>query len=117
MKRHYKPMLAHVATAPFNSKDWIFEIKWDGIRAISYVNTELNIQSRNDKELKYNFPEFNELKELAKNTVLDGEIVVMKNGRADFQSLLERTKTTSDKDIEYGTETLPATYVVFAILE
>jgi ATP-dependent DNA ligase len=41
----------------------------------------------------------------------------MKNGRADFQSLLERAKTTSDRDIEYGTETLPATYVVFDILE
>jgi bifunctional non-homologous end joining protein LigD len=40
MNRHYEPMLAQSAEAPFNSKDWIFEVKWDGIRAISYVNAE-----------------------------------------------------------------------------
>ena len=46
-------MLARDAPAPFNSKDWIFEIKWDGIRAISYVNDGLSILSRNGKELFY----------------------------------------------------------------
>ncbi|HYB92680.1 MAG TPA: hypothetical protein VED00_00835, partial [archaeon] len=50
-------MLAKNADAPFNSKDWIFEIKWDGIRAISYINKSLSLKSRNGKELKHNFPE------------------------------------------------------------
>jgi DNA ligase D-like protein (predicted ligase)/DNA ligase D-like protein (predicted 3'-phosphoesterase) len=117
MNRHYKPMLAQTADAPFNSNDWIFEIKWDGIRAISYINAELNIRSRNDKELRYNFPELEELKNLTSNAVLDGEIVVMKNGKADFQTLLERSGTSSVRDIEYGSQTSPATYVLFDILE
>jgi bifunctional non-homologous end joining protein LigD len=117
MRLSYKPMLAQNADAPFNSLDWIFEIKWDGIRAISYVNSELSIRSRNGKELKYNFPELEELKTLAKSVVLDGEIVVMKNGKADFQTVLERSRTGSSMDIEYEARKSPATYVIFDILE
>jgi len=117
MKQQYKPMLAQFAEASFTSKDWIFEVKWDGIRAISYVSDELSIRSRNDKELKHNFPELEELKTLTRNSVLDGEIVIMKNGKADFQTLLERTKLTSSRDIEYQAIESPATYVVFDILE
>ncbi len=117
MKRLYKPMLAQPREAAFTSKDWIFEIKWDGIRAISYVNDTLNLRSRNDKELKYNFPELGELKTLARSVVLDGEIVVMREGKADFQTLLERANTTSPRDIEYMANRFPSTYVVFDILE
>ncbi len=117
MNKQYRPMLAKSAEAPFSSKDWIFEVKWDGIRAISYVNEKLTIRSRNDKELKDNFPELEELPDLVRNVVLDGEIVVMKEGKADFQTLLERSKLMSTRDIEYMAQTSPSTYIVFDILE
>ena len=117
MRQHYKPMLAQHAKGPFTSKDWIFEIKWDGIRAISYINNNLSIRSRNDKELRYNFPELQELKNLANNIVVDGEIVVVREGKADFQSTLERRQATSTQDIENRMPLDPATYVVFDILE
>ncbi|HVO85760.1 MAG TPA: non-homologous end-joining DNA ligase [Candidatus Eisenbacteria bacterium] len=117
MNKHYKPMLAQSAQAPFTSKDWIFEVKWDGIRAISYVSDKFTIRSRNDKELKDNFPELEELTNLVKNVVLDGEIVVMKEGKADFQTLLERSKLTSIREIEHAEAESPATYIVFDILE
>jgi DNA ligase D-like protein (predicted ligase)/DNA ligase D-like protein (predicted 3'-phosphoesterase) len=117
MKPHFKPMLAQTGRAPFNSKEWIFEIKWDGIRAIGYVDDELRIVSRNGRELKENFPEFLELKELAADVVLDGEIVVMKSGKADFQAILERSRSASARDIEYLSKESPATYIVFDILE
>lgn len=117
MKQTYKPMLARSADAPFNSKDWIFEVKWDGIRAISYVNDEVSIRSRNDKELRQNFPELEELKELTENSVLDGEIVVMKNGRIDFQAILERNNANSRRAVEFMSRSFPSTYVVFDILE
>jgi DNA ligase D-like protein (predicted ligase)/DNA ligase D-like protein (predicted 3'-phosphoesterase) len=110
-------MLASPAEAPFSSKDWIFEIKWDGIRAISYINEELRIKSRNDIELEYNFPELQELKTLIDNAVLDGEIVVMREGKPDFQTLIERSNATDTRDIEYMAQKYPATYVVFDILE
>lgn len=117
MRQHYKPMLAKQAEKPFNSDDWIFEVKWDGIRAISYVDNGLSIRSRNDKELRYNFPDLEELKKLTENSVIDGEIVVMKGGKPDFQALAERSKTSSLEIIRYLAKTLPATYIVFDILE
>ena len=117
MRQRYRPMFAKSAEAPFSSKDWIFEIKWDGIRAVSYVNEELTIRSRNDKELKGNFPELEELSSLARKAVFDGEIVVMKEGKADFQTVLERSQLTSKRDIEFMARDSPATYVVFDILE
>jgi bifunctional non-homologous end joining protein LigD len=117
MSRSYKPMLAKLASKPFSDKDWVFEVKWDGFRAIAYVNEELSLRSRNQKELKYNFPELEELTKLTRNAVLDGEIVVIKEGKADFQALLERGKTVSPTEIELQNLRSPAVYVVFDILE
>jgi DNA ligase D-like protein (predicted ligase)/DNA ligase D-like protein (predicted 3'-phosphoesterase) len=110
-------MLASPAETPFSSKDWIFEIKWDGIRAISYINKELRIKSRNNIELVHNFPELRELETLIDNAVLDGEIVVMREGKPDFQTLIERSNATDTRDIEYMRQKYSATYVVFDILE
>jgi len=118
MKRRYKPMLAQSAKVPFTSKDWIFEIKWDGFRAVSYANEgEIEIRSRNDKELKYAFPELEELGALTGNVVLDGEIVVMQDGKPNFQALLERNRTDPSRDIRYEVAKHPAIYVVFDMLE
>jgi DNA ligase D-like protein (predicted ligase)/DNA ligase D-like protein (predicted 3'-phosphoesterase) len=117
MTRNYKPMLAKLAHQPFSGKDWVFEIKWDGFRAIAYVNDVLSMRSRNGKELKYNFPELEELKQLTGNVVLDGEIVVMKDGKPDFQALLERGQATSPVEIEVQAKRSPVVYVVFDILE
>jgi DNA ligase D-like protein (predicted ligase)/DNA ligase D-like protein (predicted 3'-phosphoesterase) len=110
-------MLAQTAKGSFDSEDWIFEIKWDGIRAISYVDDGVSIRSRNNKELKYHFPEFDELRTLARNVVLDGEIVVIRGGKADFQTVIERAKATRSYEIEIEAQRNPATYVVFDIIE
>jgi bifunctional non-homologous end joining protein LigD len=117
MTRSYKPMLARLAPQPFSSEAWIFEIKWDGFRAIAYVNEQLSLKSRNGKELKYNFPELEELRQLTHNVVLDGEIVVMKEGKPDFQALLERGQATLPVEIELRSKRSPVVYVVFDILE
>ncbi len=116
--RHlYKPMLAKVAGQPFSGKDWVFEIKWDGFRAISYVEAPFSVKSRNQKELKQNFPELQQLKHLAKGLVVDGEIVIMKNGKPDFQTLLERGQAVSEREIERQVARAPAVYIVFDVLE
>jgi len=115
--KQYKPMLARSAEAPFSSGDWIFEVKWDGFRAISYVKEELSIRSRNQKEMIANFPELSELKDLARDLVLDGEIIVMKDGKADFSTLIKRGQNTKSRDIDDMARKFPATYIIFDILE
>jgi bifunctional non-homologous end joining protein LigD len=117
MTRTYKPMFARLAPQPFSSSAWIFEIKWDGFRAIAYVNAKVSLRSRNEKELKHVFPELKELKQLASNVVLDGEIVVVKDGETDFQALLERSQATSPVEIELQEKRSPVVYIVFDILE
>lgn len=117
LRKRYKPMLAREAAAPFTDAEWVFEVKWDGFRALAYVNSELSLRSRNGKELIDNFPELIELKRLGHNVVLDGEIVILKGGKVDFQALLERGKAVSATEIELQTKRSPAAYVVFDILE
>jgi bifunctional non-homologous end joining protein LigD len=118
MSRHiYKPMLARVAEQPFSDNDWIFEVKWDGFRAIAYVEEPYSLKSRNAKELKHNFPEIEELTRLSNNVVLDGEIVVMREGKPDFQTLLERGQAVSSREIQRKAMRAPVIYIVFDILE
>jgi ATP-dependent DNA ligase len=113
----YKPMLAQSAESPFSANDWVFEVKWDGIRAIAYIGSDFSLKSRNQREIKDNFPELSELEKLAVEVVLDGEIIVLRDGLVDFQTLIERNQATSKKSIEFMSKKFPSTYVVFDILE
>lgn len=113
----YKPMLAKAVSEAFNDKDWIFEIKWDGFRAIAYLETPFSLKSRNGKELTPTFPELGEITQLGHNIVVDGEIIVMQNGKPDFQTLLKRAQTDSREQIQRLTKLSPAVYIVFDILE
>jgi bifunctional non-homologous end joining protein LigD len=109
-------MLAGSAGSPFDGEDWLFEIKWDGIRAIAYVGNEFFLLSRNNRDITGQFPELGELTGLAPGTVLDGEIIVMAGGRPDIQALLPRVQ--AGKGIaQAGSGNPPVTYVVFDILE
>lgn len=113
--RYYIPMNSKAAPGPFSSDDWLFEIKWDGVRAIAYVDDMLSVRSRNGRELTGRFPELAELLDLAPHTVLDGEIVAMSGGRPDIQELLPRIVSRSWATGPSGTT--PITYIVFDILE
>ncbi len=113
----YRPMLARTAEAPFSSPDWIFEVKWDGIRAIAYTDGGLSLLSRNGKEMADRFPELAEIPELAPGCILDGEIVLLRDGQNDMQALLTRFQETDPRQIEADSRRLPVTYVAFDILE
>jgi len=108
-------MSAKPAKRPFSSEEWLFEIKWDGIRAITYIHEGLSVRSRNGRDITGMFPELAELRELAPHTVLDGEIVAMAGGRPDIQELLQ--KLQSGRKTPGLPGHIPVTYIVFDILE
>ena len=89
------PMLATSIERPFDDPEWLFEIKWDGYRAVSFLQDgKVRLVSRNQNELTGEFPELNELSKLikAKNAVLDGEVVALdEQGRASFSLMQQRT--------------------------
>ncbi|MFV8375048.1 non-homologous end-joining DNA ligase [Flavobacterium sp. LB1P71] len=91
-----KPMLAHTIEKPFDKKNWIFEIKYDGYRTIAVINPDqVNLFSRNQLTFNKNFKAIaDELKKINHVAVLDGEIVIEdKAGRSDFQLLQNYIKT------------------------
>ena len=85
-----QPMLATLVDKPFNEPGWSYEIKWDGYRAIAYLqNGNVDLISRNNKSFNEKFyPILDELEKWKKNAVLDGEIIVINNeGISDFEAL------------------------------
>ncbi|MDC8103500.1 DNA ligase D [Chryseobacterium sp. PTM-20240506] len=87
---HVQPMLATLVDKPFEDKNWLYEVKWDGYRAVSFLKGgKVEIKSRNDKSFNEKFyPVYDSLKALNLNVILDGEIVVVgEDGKADFGSL------------------------------
>ena len=83
-------MLAKETDKPFDDKNWLFEIKWDGYRAIAEIKKgTVELYSRNGISFNYAYPLiYSELKKLKHDIVLDGEIVVInEKGKSDFQKL------------------------------
>jgi DNA ligase D-like protein (predicted ligase)/DNA ligase D-like protein (predicted 3'-phosphoesterase) len=113
----YQPMMARIAEKPFNDPNWLFEVKWDGIRAIAYVDEDVSLKTRNDKEIISKFPELRELDELTSKAVIDGEIVILTEGIPDFQAVATRNQLQKPLDIETQAAERPATFIAFDILE
>ncbi|WP_417428979.1 DNA ligase D [Halpernia sp.] len=90
LKDFIKPMLAKTAEDAFDRKDWLFEIKWDGYRAIADLSKDIPLlYSRNGLSFKEKFFKISEALEIQKHKmILDGEIVAFNSkGKPDFQNL------------------------------
>lgn len=97
-----EPMLAHLVKEPFSRRGWLFEIKWDGYRAITEINHgKVNMSSRNGISFAGKYPLIeHELKTLKLQAIFDGEIVVLDDqGRSRFHLLQEFLKTGTGNPI------------------
>jgi bifunctional non-homologous end joining protein LigD len=96
MPRKVKPMLATLVDQPFDRAGWLFELKWDGYRAIAEVNAgQVRLYSRNHKSFTERYaPVVQSLQRLGHQAVLDGEIVVVdSDGLPSFQLLQNYQRT------------------------
>jgi len=96
-------MLATLVDEPFHEPGWIYEIKWDGYRALAYMNkNNVEIRSRNNKSFNQKFyPIYDRLKSWKVNAVVDGEIIVMnEKGAADFGDL-QSWRSEADGQLAY----------------
>jgi len=99
-----RPMLATLVEEPFDRPGWLFEVKWDGYRAVSEVREgDVNLYSRNNKPLEDKFIEIvRSLERLPFTAILDGEIVAVdESGRAGFQLLQNYMRTGSGLLVYY----------------
>ncbi len=109
MPRTLEPMKAQLVDAAFDDDRWLFEVKWDGIRLVSFIdNGKVSLQTRAGRIVDDEYPQLQAVSRLvnAKQAVLDGEIVALdEEGRPSFQLLQNR-----------GKEPHPMQYVVFDIV-
>jgi bifunctional non-homologous end joining protein LigD len=95
MPTEIHPMLATSIDDPFDGPGWLFEIKWDGYRAVAFIeNGKARLVSRNQNDLTARYPELKDLPQFvkAKTAILDGEVVALdEQGRASFSLMQQRT--------------------------
>jgi bifunctional non-homologous end joining protein LigD len=120
MPERILPMLARTAELPADDAKWAFEIKWDGVRAIAYVEGgRLRLQARSGRDITSRYPELRELgRALAGHeAILDGEVVAFDgDGRPSFQRLQSRMHLTSEHTVRRLSQTDPVHYVIFDLL-
>jgi bifunctional non-homologous end joining protein LigD len=104
MPHKIKPMLATLIKEPFDDADWVFEMKWDGYRAIAEIHAgRVAFYSRNQISFDKKFPPvFDALRKFMFEAVLDGEIVVVDDqGHPDFQMLQDYHKSRKGHLVYY----------------
>lgn len=113
-----KPMLIKDMQVPFNSPDYMYELKLDGIRCIAYLNeTATDLRNKRNDILLPRYPELSDIHVFAKGKcILDGEIVILKNGVPDFFEVQRRSLMSDKFMIELAARQHPACYVAFDIL-
>ena len=120
MPERVVPMLAKLGTLPSGERSHGFEIKWDGIRAITYYEPgRLRIESRNLNDITAQYPELRRLgRQLgSRDCVLDGEIVAFdEGGRPRFARLQQRMHLTREAEIRRRAQEVPVHYMLFDVL-
>ena len=111
------PMLA-VPGEAFDSDEHLFEIKWDGTRALAFIDRPggYRLLNRRRIDMTVRYPEVEVLGTLPPGTVLDGEIVMLRDGKPDFEALQGREHARNPMHIRFAAGRNPATYIVFDLL-
>lgn len=116
-EKNIKPMLISEMTAPFNDPDWIYELKLDGIRCIAYLDQVTELRNKRNDRLLPKVPELSNLHQFAnKRCILDGELIILRNGVPDFFELQKRTLTTNKFKLMLSSDNYPACFVAYDIL-
>ncbi len=113
-----KPMLIKDQTDAFDSPDYIFEIKLDGIRCLAYLDElETDLRNKRDKKMLPHVPELSELhKQVKEKCILDGELFVLKDGVTDFYEIQRRALMTDPFKIKLAANKYPASFVAYDII-
>jgi len=97
------PMLATLVDEPFDEKGWVYEIKWDGYRALAFMNKDkVELKSRNDKSFNEKFyPIYERIKKWNINAIVDGEIVVIGDRGISHFGNLQNWRSEADGELVY----------------
>jgi len=110
--------LAQLREGVFSDPDWLFEIKWDGVRTLAQIqNGKVKLWARSGRDITGEYPDLADLPKYlrAKEAIADGEIVTLDaNGRSDFHKLQNRLGVSHPS--EKLMQSIPPTYYLFDLL-
>lgn len=113
-----KPMLIGAEGEPFESEDFLYELKLDGERCIAYLDKDRTILKNKRNVLM--LPKVPELSEIHRNVnvrcILDGELAVIKDGKPDFFEIQKRSMMSNPVKIDMAAKKYPACFTAFDIL-
>jgi bifunctional non-homologous end joining protein LigD len=114
------PMLATTVEKPFDDPEWLFEIKWDGYRAVAFIKDgKARLVSRHQNDLTAQYPELQNLPSFikAESAILDGEIAALdEEGRSSFSLMQQRTGVREGGRRAKAKPDIPVLYYVFDLL-
>jgi bifunctional non-homologous end joining protein LigD len=115
-----EPMKAMIAERAPRGEDWLFEVKWDGVRAVAFVdNEEVRLQARSGLRCERQYPELAVMPHhiAASRAVLDGEIAVLNaKGVSQFHLIQPRIANTDPNTIAHLVRSTPVIYFAFDLL-
>ncbi len=112
------PMLATLDREPFDDDRYLFEVKWDGVRALAVCTDETLLLSRKRNDITATYPELGRAHDrlVAYDAILDGEIVAFEGARPSFEKLQSRINLQNAKDIERIARKIPVQFIAFDLL-
>lgn len=113
-----KPMLLGEVREVFDSKEYLYEVKYDGIRVLVFVSKDkVVIRSRYGIDITGLFPEMMVLCKMVKgNVIFDGEIIMLDNNKVSFSKLQKRIHLKNKKTIEFLSKTNPVVFICFDVI-
>jgi bifunctional non-homologous end joining protein LigD len=120
MPAQIDPMKATLAEKPPRGSDWLFEVKWDGVRAVAFIEQEdVRLQSRTGHRCERQYPELAVIHHniAAESAILDGEIAVLDDkGVSQFHLIQPRIANTDPNSVAHLVRSTPVVYFVFDLL-
>ncbi len=115
--KNIDPMLLY-ETEPFDDEDYIFELKLDGIRCVAYIEPQsVVLQNKRHKDVTDIYPELSDIRKcVKKRVILDGELVVLIDGKPNFYALQKRSLMSDEFKIKLAANKSPVQFVAYDIL-
>ena len=111
------PMLISEMQEAFDSPDYIYELKLDGIRCFAYLDDTTVLRNKRNANILPIYPELKEIhRQVKERCLLDGELVVIRDGKPDFFEMQRRSLMSDQFRIELSSKNLPVSFVTFDIL-
>jgi bifunctional non-homologous end joining protein LigD len=111
-------MLATVRDDPFDDPEWVYEPKWDGVRALAVCDETTRLVSRRGNDITDGYPELSSLHDrlVALDAIVDGEIVAFDDGKPSFQKLQQRMHVRNEQQLSALVSRSPVTFMVFDLI-